>query len=408
MPEVIFSIDRDLSVPMVEQAVPGHNRWHPDIPPVVAVDPGGSYRVECKEWTDEQIANSDSPDDVASVNLDKCHMLSGPFAINGAEPGDILVVDILDMGPFPEHEWGYTGIFAKGNGGGFLCDHFPDAAKAVWDIEGIYCSSRHLPGVRFAGLSHPGLLGCAPSHDLLAEWNRREAALVAANPDRVTGDPRSETQDPPLALPPLEKDALLGMLPADDYPRVAGEAARTVPPRDHGGNVDIKNLSKGTRVYFPVYVEDALFSIGDLHFSQGDGEITFCGAIEMPGYIDLGFDLIKGGVAKYGLDAANPHGNPIFKPGPVEPNYSSYLMFQGICVEDGRNYYMDATVAYRRACLNAVEYLKLALGYTGEQAYLLLGAAPIEGRIGGIVDIPNCAVTVGIPLEIFDRDILPR
>ncbi len=409
MPEVIFSIDRDLSVPMAEQAVPGHNRWHPDIPAVCTVDPGGAYRIECKDWTDEQIHDTDSASDVAGVNLDKTHMLSGPFDIKGAEPGDILVVDILDMGPFPEHEWGYTGIFARGNGGGFLTDYYPEPAKAIWDIEGIFCSSRHLPGVRFAGLSHPGLLGCAPSHALLAEWNRREADLVARNPSRVTGDPLGDTrQDPPLALLPLEKDALLGTLRGAEFTRVAREGARTVPPRDHGGNCDIKNLSKGTRIYFPVYVDGARFSIGDLHFSQGDGEITFCGAIEMPGFIDLGFDLIKGGVAKYGLAAANPHGNPIFKPGPVEPHYSEFLMFEGICVEDGRNYYMDATVAYRRAALNAIEYLKLALGYTGEQAYLLLGAAPVEGRIGGIVDIPNCAVTLGIPLAIFDRDILPR
>jgi acetamidase/formamidase len=81
---------------------------------------------------------------------------------HGAQAGDILVVDLLDMGPFQGHEWGYTGIFAKGNGGGFLCDHFPDAAKAIWDLEGIYCSSPHLPGVRFAGLSHPGRPGARP------------------------------------------------------------------------------------------------------------------------------------------------------------------------------------------------------------------------------------------------------
>jgi formamidase len=98
--------------------------------------------------------------------------------------------------------------------------------------------------------------------------------------------------------------------------------------------------------------------------------------------------------------------NPIFKPGPVEPRYSEFLMFQGISAENGTNYYLDATVAYRRACMNAIEYLK-KFGYTGEQAYLLLGAAPIEGRIGGIVDIPNCCATVGIPTSIFDFDIYP-
>jgi len=84
-----------------------------------------------------------------------------PDRHHGAEPGGILVVDLLDLGPFTEHEWGYTGIFDKGNGEGFLTDHFPDAAKAIWDFQGIYCSSRHLPGAKFAGLSHPGLMRCA-------------------------------------------------------------------------------------------------------------------------------------------------------------------------------------------------------------------------------------------------------
>jgi formamidase len=69
---------------------------------------------------------------------------------------------------------------------------------------------------------------------------------------------------------------------------------------------------------------------------------------------------------------------------------------------------MNATVAYRRACMHAIEYLSHALGWSREQAYLLLGAAPIEGRIGGVVDIPNSAVTVSVPLSIFDRDILPQ
>ena len=70
------------------------------------------------------------------------------------------------------------------------------------------------------------------------------------------------------------------------------EAARTVPPREHGGNCDIKNLSRGSRVFFPVYVKGAGLSMGDIHFSQGDGEITFCGAIEMAGWLDLRVGLI--------------------------------------------------------------------------------------------------------------------
>lgn len=397
MPENVFPIDQGKS--MFDQEVPGHNRWHPEIPPAATVRPGTDFRMDCREWTDGQILNTDDANDIRDVDLSKNHVLSGPVAVRGAEPGDILVVDILDLGPHlpgtaPDGlagaGWGYTGIFAKENGGGFLTDYFPGAHKAVWDFHGIYATSRHIPGVRFAGIGHPGLFGCAPSPDLLTEWNRREKALIDTDPERV----------PPLALPPEPNNALLGTLPRGEHERVAAEACRTVPPREHGGNVDVKNLSRGARCYLPVYVEGGNLSVGDLHFSQGDGEISFCGAIEMGGWIEFGVDLIKGGMAKYGMN------NPFFKPGPIEPRYSEFLAFEGISVEDGVNHYMDATVAYRQAALNAIGYLS-KLGYTEEQAYLLLSAAPIEARFSGMVDIPNACATIYIPTGIFDFDILP-
>ncbi|GAC1375952.1 MAG: acetamidase/formamidase family protein [Ktedonobacteraceae bacterium] len=391
MPETLFKVD--LNKPKTEQEVPGHNRWHPDIPPVAAVNPGTVFRMECKDWTDGQIKNSDSANDVRDIDLSGVHILSGPIAVNGAEPGDVLVVDILNLGPFsgPDTEWGYTGIFSKENGGGFLTDYYPNAYKAIWDLHGIYATSRHIPDVKFAGISHPGLIGCAPSHELLAKWNSREAALIETEPQRV----------PPLAHPPLSQSALLGTLKGAALERAAKEAARTIPPREHGGNCDIKNLSRGSRVYFPVYVKGANLSMGDLHFSQGDGEITFCGAIEMAGWIDLHVDIIKDGVNKFKML------NPIFQPGPMEPHYSNFLVFEGISVdEQGKQYYLDAHVAYRNACLNAIEYLKTR-GYTGEQAYIILGAAPIEGRISGIVDVPNACCTIYLPTEIFERNILP-
>jgi formamidase len=121
----------------------------------------------------------------------------------------------------------------------------------------------------------------------------------------------------------------------------------------------------------------------------------------MAGWIDLHVDLIKGGMQKYGVV------NPIFKPGPVEPRYSNYLVFEGISVdEQGTQHYLDAHIAYRRACLNAIEYLK-QFGYSGAQAYLLLSTAPVEGRVSGIVDIPNACCTLALPTEIFDFDITP-
>ena len=150
MPEVVFSVDQSKS--MRDQSVPGHNRWHPDIPPAAMVRPGDTFRIECKEWTDGQIGNNDSANDVRDVDLTVAHMLSGPIGVEGAEPGDLLVVDILDLGPVPQETgpycgqgWGYSGIFAKVNGGGFLTDYFPDAYKAVWDFRGQECTSRHVP-----------------------------------------------------------------------------------------------------------------------------------------------------------------------------------------------------------------------------------------------------------------------
>jgi formamidase len=369
-------------VPLAEQAELGHNRWHPDIPFLSKVKPGEEIIIESLDFLDAQIKDDDGTDDVRDIDLTRAHPLTGPFYIEGAEPGDLLVVDLLDIKAITPV--GFSGVFAKSNGGGFLGDYFPDPAKAIWDIKGLYATSRHIPGVRIAGLTHPGLMGCLPSTELLAEWNRREAPLAALG----------------LAKPPEPSTAVLRGVSGAAFDRMAKEAARTVPPREHGGNTDIKDLSSGTRIFFPVYVKGAGFSMGDLHFSQGDGEISFCGAIEMDGATHVGFDLIKGGMAKYNLSA------PIFMPSPVKPHYDQWLTFEGISVENGKNYYMDATVAYRQACLKAIDYL-MQHGFTGPQAYMLLTAAPVEGRIGGIVDIPNCSATVSLPLAIFEKNIAP-
>jgi formamidase len=355
------------------------------------VKPGDEFRVECIDWTGGQINDDDDAKDVHVVDLTKVHYLSGPIGVHGAEPGDLLVVDILDVGVLPKSQWGFTGIFAKTNGGGFLTEHYPDARKACWNFSGIYANSRHIPGVEFAGIMHPGLIGCLPSKELLATWNKREKALFDTNPERV----------PALAALPHAETAHMGRMKPDAAKAAAMEGARTVPPREHGGNCDIKNLTKGSKVYFPVYVKGGGLSMGDIHFSQGDGEITFCGAIEMAGYLDLRVSVIKEGVAKYGIK------NPVFQSSPLEPKYSSYLIFEGISVdEDGKQHYLDVHVAYRQACLNAIEYLK-KFGYTGAQAYAILGTAPVEGRISGIVDIPNACATLAIPTEIFNFDIKP-
>ena len=349
MPEVIFPLDSTKK--FEDQEKLGHNRWHPEIPPVATVKPGDVFRVDCREWFDGAIKNDDSAQDILDAPLLTVHKLSGPFAVEGAKPGDLLIVDILDVGPIPQEDsgplagqgWGYTGIFSKNNGGGFLTDQFPDAYKAIWDFTGQVATSRHVPEVSFEGLIHPGLMGTAPSAALLAKWNKREGDLIATDPHRV----------PPLALPPEAEHAVLGGVPASEWGRVGSEAARTAPPRENGGNQDIKNLSKGSRIFYPVFVDGANLSLGDLHFSQGDGEITFCGAIEMGGFIDLRVDIIRGGMDTYGVSE-----NAIFMPGRVDPQFSEWIAFSGTSVTlDGEQRYLDSHLSYQRACLHAIDYL---------------------------------------------------
>ncbi len=387
MAETLIKVDLSQS-PTTNENV--HNRWHPDIPMACWVNPGDEFILETYDWTGGFIQNNDSADDVRDIDLSTVHYLSGPVGVKGAEPGDLLVVDLLDIGAKQDSLWGFNGFFSKKNGGGFLTEHFPLAQKSIWDIHGMFTKSRHVPGVSYAGLIHPGLIGCLPDHKMLEAWNSREQELIDSNPG-VTG----------LANPPFAGTAHMGKLTGEAKDKAAATAARTVPPREHGGNCDIKDLSRGSKVYFPVYVDGAGLSVGDLHFSQGDGEITFCGAIEMAGWVHMKVTLIKGGMAKYGIK------NPIFKPSPIKPVYNDYLIFEGISVDEkGKQLYLDVNVAYRQACLNAIEYLK-KFGYSGAQAYSILGTAPVQGHISGVVDVPNACATLWLPTEIFDFDINP-
>jgi formamidase len=374
MPETLIKVDLSQSAYDNDMI---HNRWHPDIPMVATVKPGDEFIIECYDWTGGFIKNNDSAADVRDIDLSIVHFLSGPVAVAGAEPGDLLVVDFLDIGAFPHNNWGFNGFFSKKNGGGFLTEHFPEAQKSIWDFHGMFTSSRHVPRVNFAGLIHPGLIGCLPSQSLLETWNEREIGFIATDPTRV----------PPLANAPFAPTAHMGRLKGEARDAAAATGARTVPPREHGGNCDIKDLSRGARCYF--------------HFSQGDGEITFCGAIEMPGWAHLKVNLIKDGMSKYGIR------NPVFKPSPITPTYNDYLIFEGISVDEaGAQHYLDVHVAYRQACLNAIEYLK-KFGYSGAQAYSILGTAPVQGHISGVVDIPNACATLWLPTQIFDFDIMP-
>jgi formamidase len=384
-------IPMDLRRSPEDQALRPHNRWHPDIPAVTSVDPGSIFRVECLDISGGQILNSDSADDVAALDLDALCFLSGPIEVQGAEPGDLLVVDILALGPLPGAEWGYTAILDRAMGVGLLADDYPAARKAIWDLNGIFASSRHIEGVRFAGASHPGIIGCAPSPELLARWNDREAKVLAARSERFVRG---------VAMP-RARGALLGHLPAGESERVAREAARTWAARENGGNIDVKEVTPGSRIFLPVFVPGAKLSVGDLQFSQGDGKVTGIGGIKMAGWIDLQVGVIRDGMRLYGISA------PVFDAKSVERLPGGAVTFQGISVDEkGVQHYLDIWTAYRQACRASIQHLQ-RFGYSGEQAYVLLAAAPVEGRISCMLEHPNVCCTLALPAQIFDFDIGP-
>ena len=159
----------EVGVPLVEQLDIGHNRWHPDIPPVVELEPGAEVILESPGYDDYQLQDSDDVTDVETMDLSRVHPLAGPVSIRGAEPGDLLLVDLLELSPLSGV--GYSCVIPEI--GGILKDVFPDAFKSVWYMRGnVYAESRHIPGVKIPALPHPGVIGVAPIRRLTSALER--------------------------------------------------------------------------------------------------------------------------------------------------------------------------------------------------------------------------------------------
>lgn len=363
----------DYSRPLTGEPEKGHNRWHPDIPPVIRCEPGDEVILETRDALDLQITRDSSNEDAGMVNLNVVHPLTGPVYVEGAEPGDLLVVEILEVAP--KFDFGFT---VEIPGFGFLRDHFPEPYLAKWELVNGWATSEDIPGVRIPGAPFMGTIGVAPSRELLRDVTARERDLIARGG---------------FALPPEPTDAV----PGD--PVIAGEALRTVPPRENAGNVDIKQLAAGTRLLMPVWVEGALFSAGDAHFAQGDCET--CGtAIEMSAVLRVRFGLRKGAAAERGIRDLQFERDDYVVP----PEYQAPRRFfatTGISVErDGTNRSEDVTVAARNALLNMIDHLQAEYGYSRQQAYALCSVA-VDLKVSEVVDVPNFVVSAFLPLDIF-------
>ena len=362
-------IDRSRTLP--EEPGTGHNRWHPDIPPIVRCQPGDEVILETRDALDGQAAPGVTADALAAPNLDVVHPLTGPVYVEGAEPGDLLAVEILDIEP---DSYGFT---VELPGFGFLRDEFPDPFKVGWDLDGGWATSADLPGVRIPGSPFMGTIGLAPGHELLAATIARERALAERGG---------------LVLPP----SAAGAVPAD--PRIAAEALRTIPPREQAGNVDIKQLGKGATLLIPVDTPGALFSAGDAHFAQGDCET--CGtAIEMSATLHVRFGLRKGEAAAKGIRDLRFFREDYH----VAPEFAAPRRFfatTGISVtKDGVNHSEDITLAARNALLNMIEHLG-ERGWTRQQAYAICSVA-VDLKISQLVDAPNMLVSAFLPEDIF-------
>lgn len=335
-----------------------HNRWHPDLAPAFHAAPGDELRLECEDGLAGQLTRASVHADAGRLELGLAHPLTGPVYVEGAEPGDVLTVDFLAFEPAD------VGITCVIPGFGFLADEFPEPYVVAWEIADGVARSPRLPGVAVPEAMFAGVVGVAPSHEQLAAIRARERAIEDAG-GPVAGE---------------ERDSAL--------PAEAADGLRTVPPRELGGNLDIRQLVAGSRLLLPVSVPGALLSIGDLHFAQGDGEV--CGtAIEVAGAVTV----------RLGLDE-----NPVWR-----PRYPAYetpprrerrsFATTGIPIDAP----MDLTAAARAALLEMIGYLETAYGFERAAAYALCSAA-VDLRISEAVDVPYPLVSALLPLDLFDEE----
>ena len=116
-----------------------HQSDKQQVPNAGTIKNGETVKIECVDWTGGQIKNNDSADDIRDVDLSRIHYLTGPFEIETAEPGDVLVVDIQDVQPLEDSPWGFTGIFSKKNGG-------EETSYHPATLDKIDTTSRRIPG----------------------------------------------------------------------------------------------------------------------------------------------------------------------------------------------------------------------------------------------------------------------
>lgn len=361
------SIEIDRTKSLLEEPGKGHNRFHPDIEPIIEVDQGEEVVIQTRSAADNQLTHDSTAHDLVNTSPNRAHPLTGPVYVKGAEPGDLLEIEFLDIAPAT---WAFTGVRP---GRGYLKEGF-EPFLAIWDIENGFATSKQVPGVRIPGGPFMGVAAVAPSHAQFAAWTKREADLLAAGG---------------AVRPPQPLEAV----PTVD--RIANEGLRTGPPRENGGNMDVKQMTAGAKLLLPVGMPGGLFSTGDAHYAQGDGEVCLQ-AIEMDATTTVRFRVIKDGTSLYRM--RGPHITHATYAAPTPQRFTATM---GMPIrEDGSNASEDLNIACRNALLEMIDVL-VSREFTPEQAYVICSVA-VDLKISQVVDSPNFIVTALLPEEIFD------
>lgn len=296
-----------------------HYEWNNTIAARLTIDPGDTVVFSTRDASDHFYSPRSTPDDVMK-RVFKGHPLTGPVRVRGAAPGDVLVVEVLEMKPAAPFGW--TQIRP---GRGLLPQtDFDKPFLQIWDVT----------------------------------------------------DGKSARMDTRVAVP---------MHP---FPGVMGTALdeagghSTMPPRKNGGNMDVKQLCAGTTLFLPVWVDGALFSVGDGHAAQGDGEVCIT-AVEMSAEVTLRFDLQK---------ARNFRDPQLRTRGPLHasdgPHYATMAMGP------------DLFASSQQAVRYMIEHLVRERGFSREEAYVICSVA-VDLKISEIVDAPNWIVSAFLPESIF-------
>jgi acetamidase/formamidase len=301
-------------------AEPTHSRWNRALQPRLRIAPGDTVHLECVDSSGAQVRPTMTLAEYLKIDRDRIHALTGPIFVEGAEPGDVLQVDVLEVA---HKGWGWTSVVG---GLGFLKQRFAEPFLFVWKLDGDVSKS-----------------------------------IV------------------PAVVPLRPFCGVMGVAPAED-----GEF-RTRPPGVFGGNMDVRELCTGATLYLPVLNRGALFSAGDAHAAQGDGEVCING-IECPADVTLRFQLHKQRAL----------------PGPmVETPAARKLEIDAaggewIVVESSS----DAAGAARAATSRMIDLLADRWGFSTVHAYLLCSVA-MNLRLSQVVNEPIYTISAAISKQIL-------